>query len=411
MKALHVIPAIAARYGGPSQAVRLLCHALSEQPDLQVELVTTDADGSCQRISSSQVPQGYPVHVFRRTLSERWKYSGQMAGWLKNHVREFDIVHIHALWTHSTFAAARAAQRAGIPYIIRPAGMLSKYSLGHRSWIKRFSWMLSERGTVAGAAAFQATTEPEADDIRQVWPSADVVVIPNGVDDSAFTVRPDRNSLRSLLLKSLAERPILLFLSRLHPKKGIVDLLLPALAAMTDRPLLVIAGGADDHDPGYATLVKQTITSLGLQNDVRLWGEVKGPDRWALFDAADLFVLPSHSENFGIVVAEAMARGCAVLITDQVQICDHVGRAECGVIVTVDIDALTSSIKNLLSDLGELHSKGLRGRQYAQNHFSWIAVANDVKRMYTEVIYSSTRKNVPIEFLSMPQNTSVKERL
>jgi glycosyltransferase involved in cell wall biosynthesis len=382
MNVLHVIPGIALRYGGPSQAIRFMCSALAEHPDMKVVLATTDADGAGGRVDKAEVPTDIPTHVFRRTWSERWKYSRPMASWLRNHVRDFDLVHIHALWSHAPYAAAREARRAGVPYIVRPAGMLAPYSLGRRAILKQFSWWLAERRIVEEATAFHATTSAEADDIRSVWPQAKVFVIPNGVDDVAFTAPTERDPMRRGLFEHRQTRPIVLFLSRLHPKKGIVDLLLPAFAELPLRPLLILAGGPDEHDPGYAALVERTIEKLALQDDVIVWGSVAANERWKLFDAADLFVLQSHSENFGIVVAEAMARGCPVLLTDQVQLQDEVLAARAGIVVPCRVDAIRDELQRFMTQPELWASLGTRGKAYAFNQFQWARIGGQLAKMY-----------------------------
>lgn len=386
LKVLHVIPSIAARYGGPSQAIRFMCKALASQDGVHVELATTDADGAGRNCAPTEVPGEFPVHVFHRTFSERWKYSRDLAVWLRQHVAEFDLVHIHGLWNHAACAAAHAARRAGVPYIIRPAGMLSEYSLGHRALIKRLSWTLVEKAIVSGASAFHATTQAEADDIRAVWPAARTFVVANGVDDAAFFVPIDRETVRQKLFADRPARPIVLFLSRLHPKKGVVDLLLPAFAALTNRPLLLLAGGPDDHDPGYAKQVETKVTELAVSDDVVVLGTVNGQDRWSLIDAADVFVLPSHSENFGIVVAEAMARGCPVIVTDQVQIQKDVQDANAGMVVSCSANSVSLAIHDLLANKQTRERLGLQGREHALRKFQWASIGGQLASMYRLIV-------------------------
>ena len=386
LKVLHVIPSIAARYGGPSQAIRFMCKALASHDGVHVELATTDADGARRNCAPTEVPGEFPVHVFHRTFSERWKYSRDLVVWLRKHVAEFDLLHIHGLWNHAAYAAAHAARTAGVPYIVRPAGMLSKYSLGHRAWMKRLSWAFAEKAIVSGASAFHATTQAEADDVKSVWSAARTFVVPNGVDDAAFSIPIDRETVRQKLFADRPPRPIVLFLSRLHPKKGVVDLLLPAFAALSNRPLLVLAGGPDDHDPAYARQVEASVAELALNDDVVVWGAVSGQDRWSLIDAADVFVLPSHSENFGIVVAEAMARGCPVIVTDGVQLHDLVSSARAGFVVARDAAALEHAICEFFREENLWPELRRNAREAADVGFQWPSVAGQLVRMYMKIL-------------------------
>jgi glycosyltransferase involved in cell wall biosynthesis len=344
-----------------------------------VEVATTDADGATGRLAQGDGDLGVPVHLFRRTFSERWKYSGELAAWLRRHVGEYDLLHIHALWSHSSSTAAAAACQSGVPYILRPAGMLSDYSWGHRGWSKRVYWWLRERSTVGRAAAVHATTAAEADDVRRLCPTARVFVIPNGVEEAAW----QQAAVQQIRPNS---QPVILFLSRLHPVKGVTDLLLPAVAKMQTTARLVIAGGADDHAPDYAAAVRSDVARLNLTDRVTLTGAVAADDRWALFDAADLFVLPSHSENFGIVVAEAMARGRAVVITDGVQLAQQIRQADAGRVVGRDVEQLAAALDELCADQALRERLGQNGREYCRTHFAWPAIAAAVGRMYDEVL-------------------------
>jgi hypothetical protein len=128
LKALHVVPAVAPRYGGTSTAIVAMVEVLNASGDIRAEIATTDANGPNQRLARHELPAGSTVHAFSRLWSEQWKMSPGLAHWLNEHVKDYDIIHIHGLWSFSTWIAARAARRAGVPYVVRPAGMLSPYT-------------------------------------------------------------------------------------------------------------------------------------------------------------------------------------------------------------------------------------------------------------------------------------------
>jgi glycosyltransferase involved in cell wall biosynthesis len=391
MKVLHVIPAVADVYGGPSAAIRALTSAQIEANGLEIAVATTDAAGANDRFRPQPGQFACPLHLFPCTFSERWKYSRELGKWLGANVSRFDIVHIHALWSYSSCAASRAAIRADVPYIIRPAGMLSEYSFSHRGLYKRFyRWLLEEK-TIHNAAGFHATTEGEATDIRRVLPSANVAVISNGVDDQAWQLKRDRSWLRNTL-KIDESTPVILFLSRLHPKKGIVDFLLPAFEQIKVPAVLVIVGGGDGHSPAFANQVAQRVNSSPKCNSIRLVGGIAASERWRYFDGADLFVLPSHSENFGIVVAESMARLCPVLISEGVQIRDHVRHAEAGEVVPLSIAQIADAIDRMLSDPTQLARYGRSGQEYSKTHFSWEGISLQVLDFYSQVV-AGRKKN------------------
>lgn len=381
MRILHVIPGIAPCYGGPSTAIGPLCAALNRIPQVTVELATTDANGSSGRISVESLPTGFVTHLFPKTFSERWKYSRGLGRWLRRFAKDYDLIHIHALWSFACYAAGTAARSAGVPYIVRPAGMLSEYTWSRRLGRKLLYWTLCERRTVFGAVAFHTTSTAEAKEVETIRPGAKTVIIPNGVDASAWEIPTDPNALRRICGSTVRDRPILLYLSRLHPKKGITDLLLPALLQLGEA-FLAIVGGTDCHESGYLDQIRHEIDRLGLANRVALLGPVSGAQRWQLFDGATAFVLPSHSENFGIVVAEAMARGCPVVVSSAVQAAEHVQAAGAGKVVPLDAAALAEALFPFVSATSPRSEMGEAGRRYAAQHLTWDGIAQKVVSMY-----------------------------
>ena len=386
MRVLHVIPSVAQRYGGTSTAIVPMINSLYEQ-DTDVYLAATDADGAGRRVSLVDFSDIQNLHLFRRDFSETWKVSSAMWRWLKHHVRDFDLVHIHALWSFSSTIAARVCMQQNIPYILRPAGMLSEYSFHHKGWKKQLYWRVLEKKTIQNASSFHATSHGEEQDIKRVRADANIFVIPNGVEDEAFNypVATDTEMLRTKMVNG-SDAPVILFLSRLHPKKGIVDLLLPAFSRMTTGAHLLIVGGEDSHYPGHKAEVEKTIQKLDIADRVHLRDTVDGDDRWELFDLADLFVLPSHSENFGIVVAEAMARACSVVVTSDVQACPLVEQSDAGVIVSGDIDELARVMDQMVSDPDLCRVMGENGRRYAEENLRWEMIGRQIKSMYASVL-------------------------
>lgn len=386
LRVLHVIPGIASRYGGPSTAVAAMCSALARRPGVRPELATTDADGPGERLAPDRLPAGLTVHLFPRTCSERWKFSAGLWRWLYSHAGDYDVLHVHSLWSFASAAAGYAARRAGVPYVVRPAGMLSSYTWRRGGLKNRVYWRVVERRTVMKAAAVHATSREEADDVRAIRPRLPPHVIPNGVEAAAFTTPVQPEVLRARCGPAAGNRPILLYLSRLHPKKGITDLLLPALAGLRADCFLAIAGGADPHLPGHEAEVRTAIERLGLSGRVALLGDVTHEARWALFDGAAGFVLPSHSENFGIVVAEAMARGCPVVITEAVNASEHVTACGAGWVVTPTPEGVAGGLSACLSDPGLARAAGQRGRAYARTHLDWDVIAARIERMYRDCL-------------------------
>lgn len=375
MRVLHVIPAVAPRYGGPSTSLWPMTSAIARLPGIVNEVLTTTADGPDAQLKASDLPPGtVAVHL---TSGLR-----PFAEWLRSHVREFDLIDVHTLWNLPTAIAAHTARRAGRPYTIRPCGMLSAYSW-QRHWAKkRAYWWAVERRNVLRASAFHATSPGELQDIRAAGVTAPVFDIPLGLESAAFTTPPNRGWLRQRCGASVGDRPIVLYLSRLHPKKGVADVLIPAFASVKPDAFLAIIGGVDDSTPGYGDTIRQAIAKHGLTERVAVLGPVPVADRWAAFDGAAVFVLPSHSENFGLVVTEAMARACPVIVTDQVQSHEHVTASGCGKVVPVDAGAVAAAIDGILTEPDGAEAKGNAGRGYASSHLNWDRIAGRIVEMY-----------------------------
>jgi glycosyltransferase involved in cell wall biosynthesis len=352
---------------------------------LEVEVATTDADGGERRLTKADLPPGADgVHLFRYAGGETLKYSRDLGRWLASHARDYDVIQTHSNWNYPVAAACLAARRTGVPYVIRPCGMLSKYSLGRSKWKKRAYWWLRERRNVHHAAGFHVTSEGERREVMGLGVSARVDVIPLGIGADAWQAPTEPNWLRDQCPQA-GDRPIVLFLSRLHPKKGITDLLLPALARLNRDAFLAIVGGDDGHSPGYSQRVEAEIERLGLTKKAALLGPIPPHNRWAAFDGADVFVLPSHAENFGIVVPEAMARAKPVVVTPGVQFADHVQLSGGGTVVAADAQELAAAMDAWLCDEAARSRAGALAKEYVRKHFSWRQTAEKLVGLYHDV--------------------------
>jgi glycosyltransferase involved in cell wall biosynthesis len=307
-----------------------------------------------------------------------------MSHWLSAHAGDYDVIQVHSNWNHPVAAACRAARRAGVPYIIRPCGMLSDYTWEKSKWKKRAYWWLRERTNIRRAAGFHVTSDDEQQEVRRLGVTTPIEVVPLGIGNDAWDAPVERDWLRAQCPQA-GNRPIVLFLSRLHPKKGITDLLLPALARLKSDAFLAVVGGEDAHTPGFTRQIEEEITRCGLGARIALLGAVAPERRWAAFDGADMFVLTSHSENFGIVVAEAMARGKPVVITSGVQFAKHVTASQAGTVVRPDADELAASLDGWLSDPSRRARAGESGRRYIQQHFTWRRTAQRLAELYQRV--------------------------
>ncbi len=382
VRALHVIPSLSAKHGGPSYAVRAMARALAAA-DVDVTIATTDDDGDDARL---KVPIGEPVeeertHVyyFRRNILP-YKVSFGLSRWLNSNVERFDIVHIHALFSFSSTVAARAARRHRVPYIVRPLGVLNRWGLeNRRAFLKQISLRLVEIPMLRNAAAIHYTSEAEkleASSISSIIANQKSVVIPLPVEQIMGNAEDFRHRF-----PQIAGRKVILFLSRIDEKKGI-ELLLEAFASVRHQvsdSVLIVAG---DGIGNYVQKLRQRINQLKIANAVIWTGHLNDAAKWGAFAVADLFVLPSYSENFGVAAAEALAAGVPVIITNRVGLADEVRAANAGIIVSIDPIEIANALRSLLENPDHRELLSVNGRALAETRFSYECVGERLNKLY-----------------------------
>jgi glycosyltransferase involved in cell wall biosynthesis len=392
LRVLHVIPAIAARYGGPSRAIFDMCRALRMR-GADILLATTDADGPAHLDVIKERVIAYqevPTIFFSRQWSERFGYSHSLARWLDQEVRRFDVVHIHAVFSHPCLAAARACQKRDVPYIIRPLGSLDPWSMRQKAFVKKVMWHLAVRRMLHTAAAIHYTTNEE----RQLAESSlgldNGVVIPLGIEmedqqeqggDGLFRER------HPLLGKS----PYLLTLSRLHPKKNI-ELLLEVFLSLAGRGQsqdwrLVIAG---DGEAAYVDSLKRLVRQKGGEDRVLFTGWLDGAEKVSALRNAALLALPSHQENFGLAAAEALACGVPVVVSEHVNLAPEIEKYGAGWVTSLDAASLANALSEAMGNESERQERGASGRAFAIRHFSWSNLSVDLERLYIAVSNKGT---------------------
>jgi glycosyltransferase involved in cell wall biosynthesis len=394
LKILHVIPSFAPawRYGGPIFAVDEMTRELARHGH-RVTVMTTNIDGPGVLEVPTDRPvdrAGVEVWYFPVERPRGWCYSRALGRALRERVAEFEVVHIHSMFLWPTFAAARWCRRHGVPYIVRPAGSLDPicYTKPYESWwnARKSRWMKSAylrtlgRADLAGASALHFTSEAEREAVRPLNLGPPACVVPLGVSP----LEAGTNDLRARY-PQFAGKKILLFLSRLDPKKGF-DVLLPALRELSARrnDFVFVVGGAGE--PGYGKRLESQVRALGLESITVFLGAVYGAEKWALLRAADLFVLPSYQENFGIAAVEALAAGVPVVLSDRVNVCREVEQASAGLVIPPEPVALADALEALLADPQRSRQMGARGAALARERFSWPSVVQATVEMYFDVL-------------------------
>ena len=361
MRVVEVVPSIHEEASGPSYSVPSLCRAVAG-PEVEVSLhVLAPAP------SLPDFPCRLVAHPRWRIL-HRLGISPSMKRALLEEAAAIDIFHNHSLWMMPNVYPARAARGGPARLVTSPRGTLARWALGRSSWRKRMMWVAFQRRAVLDSDCFHATAKAELESIRSLGLAAPVAVIPNGIDlPEAPPRRPAANARRRLL-----------FLGRIHPKKGI-DVLLRAWRAVQDRfgdwELHVV--GPDRG--GHLGKMKALAASIGAEHVV-FPGEVRGERKQQVYREADLFVLPTHSENFGVAVAEALAAGLPAIVSKGAP-WSGLEENECGWWIDKGEGPLAECLREALDLSREaLGEKGARGRAWMEREFSWARVG----RMMTD---------------------------
>jgi len=345
-----------------------------------VEVATTDDDGPGRHNGK---PCGTPtredgaIHWYFAKRFEFYKPAPAFARWVRREAARFDLIHIHALFSFTSTAAAWAARSAGVPYIVRPLGTLNDYGMRQRRpWLKGLSMRFVEAPMLRHAAAVHFTSAAEAGEARQLGVAMREAVIPLGVECDAS---PGRRA------HSAGEGARLLFLSRLDPKKNVEGLLEAVALLKPEWPgmRLTVAG---DGEPGYVASLHARARSLGLDSIVAWAGHVEGAAKAEALAAADVFVLPSFSENFGIAAAEALAAGLPCVLGQHVAIAGEAVQAGAGIAVDTDAHSIAAALRRIIGDERAQQTMSDNARRLASERFSMQAMGANLKQLYSDIL-------------------------
>ncbi len=378
MKVLHVIPSVGPQRGGPSVAVGAMCRALGEAGAEARIVCTNDNGDGVLDVPTGEwtLHEGVPTWFFERHETgwralREFQIGRGFAGWLSAQAEEWDILHIHALFSHLSSSAMRIARRRRIPYVVRPLGVLEAYSLRRSAWKKRLFLKLFDAAGLRGASAIHLTSRRERE-VSLIPGSAPRWVIPLGVDIPAtVSIGKKTGPLR------------IVFLSRWHEKKRI-GVLLEALGSLREWDWQLELAGTGEES--LVADVHRRVVELGLDGRVSFPGFVSGATKAGVLDGGDLFVLPSASENFGIAVAEAMAHGLPCVVTRHVALSDEIAAAEAGWVCGDSASELAGVLRGAISDREECLRRGERARQLVMKHFSWASCAEALLAGYCGIL-------------------------
>jgi len=385
---MQVIAGLGREDGGPPEACLRLCRELAKLGH-DVSIYTSDADvQTSSKVARKyyQEDQGVEIRRFPlQFLCAGYAISFPMAVALKKAICNYDVVHINSLYKFPSTIAARYCRLYGVPYLVRPHGTLDPYILRRHRLLKSVYEQLFEWRNLERAAAVHFTTSEEMELVRPLCLAIRGVVVPLGVDLAEYgTARPLHWRFRDNWPESQGRR-LILFLGRVNFKKGL-DLLVRAFAQIvqTRRDLHLIIAGPDNE--GYGRQVRKWLTNEGILDKTTFTGMLVGENKLDAFHAAEMFVLPSYTENFGLAVVEAMASGLPVIVSERVNLARDIAEACAGLVIDCNATALSDAILKLLDDPVAAARMGEKGRRLVEQRFTWDRIARQMLDVYHDII-------------------------
>lgn len=385
MKVLQIIGGISPRYGG-SKALLGMCRELRKLGvDTDIAAINIDGDGVLNvPLGSAVEVDGAIVYHFSSPMLSKYAFSPDLSRWVAGQIKNYDLLHFHGIYLHGFVSTIPKARRLHVPYIIRPMGQLAEWSMGQGRLRKLTYLWLWGRRFLNGAAAIHYTADAEREEAEQYGIRAPGVVIPLGVEDD------DLNLPRSWAFREkhpqIGDRKIVLFMSRLHPVKGL-ELVIEVVESLSGGRadfVLVIAG---EGSKAYEEKLRHMVQTSGLQDRVIFVGFVDGEAKRALLRDADIFILPSHQENFGMAIVEAMAAGLPVIISRHVNIHREIAAAGAGIVIAIDSAQVAAALQRLLDDNSLCDTMGKNAKELVEARFLWRTIGPKLVELYGTVLH------------------------
>lgn len=388
MKILHIIPSLAQVRGGTSRAILEMVQAL-QKDGVDVEIICTNDNGPNvldvplgERIIYEQVP----VYFFSRfsppvvSLRE-FAFSSQLTAWLWQHIAKYDLLHVHAIFSYPSTVAMTIARLRRIPYVITPHGLLCKWALQQSTRKKQIYLSLIEQANLNYSHALHFSSQKEQQEVCSLSLKAPSFVLPHGLSIPP-PVPHARHRLRQYF-NLPSEEPIILFLSRLHPVKGL-DYLIPALSKLTHHRFSFILAG--NGTPEYEAEIKSLLVSTGMHKRTHLAGFVEGEMKNLLLQGADIFAQTSYLESFGMAVMEALAVGLPVLVTPGVALASFVEQNQIGYIAELNVAAIANTLEHYLNHPQAAKEMGDRAHKLVCEQYTWKQIASQMQQVYVDIL-------------------------
>lgn len=372
---LHIIPSMASSYGGPSYALAQMQSIFRElNVDSTIAATYDPNEGGLTEEPNNN------LRLFSRQPPKTFFYSYPMMIWLKEHTQDYDIVHIHSLFSFPAMIAGHYARLHKKPYLVRPFGTLDRHCMKRHAFRKQFYFELFERNHVNQARVIHCTSESEKEEIARFKLKSECKVIPLGVMENSEKLSP--------VEITAPKQKKILFLSRIDPKKGL-ELLFIAIKQLKIRRQdfkLLVAGTGNET---YVKKIKRLVSQYGITDVVVFLGEMRGKEKNELLHATDIFILPSRRENFGLAVVEAMQAGCPVVVSNQVAIHKDIADSDAGTVVMLNPASICSALEYLLNDKARCVRMGQNAKMLVMEKFDLRKNAQKLIFVYQQILSES----------------------
>lgn len=376
MKICHIVASLAERHGGPSKSVRAVCAALA-RAEHEVELLTTTPRAP----AAGDSQQDGRLHV--RTFAQNWPLRICRSTGIKRALRtsRVDVVHHHGMWQRTLHYAHQEARRQRAAFVVSPRGMMSRWAWNHHRWRKAVSRHLIHPGALDAVTGWHATSDEEAREIRALGFSQPICVAANGVE------APDPAAVSAAVdhwheaCPATLQRPVAVFYSRFHQKKRVVELIDVWLERAPRDWLLLLVGIPEAYTPEVLERYVQRMSGGGRV------AAFSGAGRPPPYAVGSIFLLPSHNENFGLAIAEAMAHGLPVVVTDTTpwSTIQRDGLGWC-----VPWERFGPTLASAVTESQQsLKQRGARAREWVLREYSWDRSASLLGDFYQQLTQAS----------------------
>ncbi len=370
------------RYGGPAKSVPFLCkHLMALGVDTEIHSVKKYSKEKNYIIEENNIPWKNN----RNSITDTLRYSSTLKKGIKKSIVEETILHTQNQWNYPPYCAYLLHKKQNIPLICSIRGSMYSWSLEQYKFYKKFFWYMFQHKMFQSANCIHVTEQNELKAIRDTGIKSPIALISNGIDLEEFNVLPDKISSKQAFNLSNNEKYIL-FMSRIHPKKGL-DFLVKVWAQISKSYpnwKILVAGPVGDE--AYYNKIIKIINNSEINDKIIFLGMLDKKKRIQAYMASNLFVLPSHTENFGIVIAEALASGIPVITTRNTP-WEELETHNCGWWINLSESDLKETISKAINlDEAQLIEKGKNGIDLIKNKYSWELQAKKMKLLYQWVL-------------------------